>query len=390
MKGSITPIKSTDRILSLDILRGIALLGIALVNVLGFNASFFNFGGFYNNLTDPFQLNFYQIYISLTADKFIFLYSFLFGYGFALLYQKYGSNGKKFTQFYLRRLFYLALFGIFHILFLWAGDILFLYAVAGIILFSLRRVNSKLLAPIGFFLYFFISFWLILAIWIPLPDGLSSTCTTCLENARQVYSNSNYLEILKLRLYEYYSFRYINLLYYLPKVMGIFIFGYLASRNKLHEKVSQNRLKGLIVLAAVSCLAAVLYFFYETMVFNLLSKNSPFLNATYMGAYELMNLFLASSYILIIFHFVSFGGALLAPFAYAGRMSLTNYIMQSILFSIIFYGWGFGQFGSQKPYDLMGYALGIVIIQMILSYFWLKYHKQGPLEWMWRKLAYRH
>ncbi len=90
MTRELKAVKKTNRIQSLDILRGFALLGIALVNVLGFNASFFDFGGFYNNLPDPTQQKIYSTFIGLTADKFIFLYSFLFGYGFFLQFNKYG------------------------------------------------------------------------------------------------------------------------------------------------------------------------------------------------------------------------------------------------------------------------------------------------------------
>jgi uncharacterized protein len=72
-----------------------------------------------------------------------------------------------------------------------------------------------------------------------------------------------------------------------------------------------------------------------------------------------------------------------------GRMSLTNYIIQSVIFSIIFYGWGFGEFGMKEPTLFIWYAIGIFISQVIFSYFWLKTKNQGPLERLWRKLSYR-
>lgn len=113
------------------------------------------------------------------------------------------------------------------------------------------------------------------------------------------------------------------------------------------------------------------------------------MNAVYMGAYELMNLFMALSYILLILLLASYKFNILKPFAYVGRMSLTNYIMQSLIFSIIFYGWGFGKFGMQEPTIFVWYAVGVFVFQLIFSYIWLKKRKHGPLEWLWRKLSYQ-
>lgn len=388
MPQEITAIKSQNRIESIDILRGFALLGIALVNVFGFNASFFDFGGFYNNLPDPVQQKFYHIFIGLTADKFIFLYSFLFGYGFYLQYSKFSSSAKNFRNFYTRRLFYLALFGIAHVLFLWAGDILLLYAVAGLFLFLIRKFSNSLLFFIGFFFYFFISFWLVLSIWVPLPNSLSSTCTACLNDALHIYPTANYIACLKLRLVEYYSFRNINVLYYLTKVLGIFIFGYLASKYHLHHLIQTRKIRWIFTFLLVSSSGLLFYFYYETWVYKLLPAESKYMNALYMGAYELMNLFMALSYILLIFILASYKYNILKPLAFVGRMSLTNYILQSVLFSVIFYGWGFGKFGLQQPTIFIWYAVGIFIFQLVLSYFWLKENNQGPLEWFWRKLSY--
>jgi len=308
MQSKLIATNSKNRIESIDVLRGFALLGIALVNVFGFNASFFDFGGFYNNLPDPAQLEFYHTFIGLSADKFIFVYSFLFGYGFYLQYQKYGEGGKSFNIYYKRRLFFLAIFGIAHVLFLWAGDILLPYAIAGFILFLLRKKSDKLLLLIGLIFYFFISIWLILSIWIPLPNGLSSTCTECLTDALQIYQTGNYLECLKLRIFEYYSFRNINILYYLTKVTGIFLFGFLASKHQLHQQIQDNRIKWIIIFLLVSIAGCLLYFNYEKWVFKMLPTESDFINAFYMGAYELMNLFVAMSYILLILILASFKG----------------------------------------------------------------------------------
>jgi uncharacterized protein len=196
------------------------------------------------------------------------------------------------------------------------------------------------------------------------------------------------MECSKLRFTEYYAFRNINLVYYLSKVFGIFLFGFLASKYQLHHKVKDKKAKWLIIFVVVLSIGVLLYFNHEKWVFKLFSSDSIYMNSMYMAAYELMNLFMALSYILLILILSSLQLKILKPLAQVGRMSLTNYIMQSILFSVIFYGWGFGKFGMKEPTIFIWYAVGIFIFQLIFSYFWLKVNKQGPLEWLWRKLAY--
>ena len=387
----IQPTSLKNRIHSIDILRGVAILGIGLVNILGFNASFFDFGGYYHSLKDPEELSFYTSFIALSADKFIFIFSFLFGYGAYLQYAKFKENDAVFIPFFKRRMFYLALFGIAHILLLWAGDILLMYAVAGIFLLLFRKSKNRMLIMLGIFFYFFIGIWLLLSAWIPLPNALSSTCNECLKDALAIYPTGNYFECLKLRLIEYLTFRNINLLYYLPKVVGIFFFGYIAAKWKLHDAITRNFKKWFLILSILSIVAIIVFVYYEQTVFLIMPEESIFLGVVFMTGYELMNLLLASAYILFILILSSnkWTQILMMPFSYVGRMSLTNYIFQSLVFSLIFYGWGLGKFGMSNPRTFIWYAVILFIFQMIASYFWLRYRKQGPLEALWRKLTYK-
>jgi uncharacterized protein len=387
MKENISPVSTRERISSIDILRGFALLGIVLVNTLGFNSSFFNFGGYYSNLPDNFQETFYTFYISLTADKFIFLFSFLFGYGIYLQYAKFKKEKGNFNGFFSRRMLVLSLFGIAHVLFLWAGDILFLYSIAGFVILLLRKFSAKWQILLAFFFYFFIGIWLTIGVWIHLPDALSSTCTEYLDKAKTIYANGNYISCLILRLQEYFAFRNINAFYYLPKIIGIALFGFIASKYNFHQRVAANKLKWSIVLIVIAMVGIVSYFGYEKLV----NYESPFANAVYMTGYEFMNIFVASSYLLFIILMASFISVakFLKPIALMGRMSLTNYIMQSLILSIIFYGWGFGLFGQTKVTSVVLIAVCVYIFQVIINVVWFRFYDQGPLEKLWRKLAYK-
>lgn len=387
MDQTINPVAPQKRIISIDILRGLALFGILLVNVLGFNASFFDFGGFYGNLSDPFQQSFYNVYISLTADKFIFLFSFLFGYGIYMQYNKFKGNSKEFNYFFIRRMSLLAIFGILHIVFLWAGDILFLYAIAGLIILVIYNYRNSGLLILSVFFYFFIAIWLLFSVWINLPDAMSSTCTNCLETALNTYSSSSYFICLKLRLDEYLAFSNINAFYYLPKVIGIVIIGFLASKVDLFTRIARSSKTWIVVFITLSLISTFVYFKFESIV----NFESSYANAVYMLGYEVMNIFVASTYILaiILISSIQTFAKILKPIANTGRMSLTNYIMQSVILSVIFYGWGFGLFGHQKVTDLVLIAICVYLFQMVYSSVWLKYFDQGPLEALWRKFSYK-
>lgn len=383
---NIPPIPETRRITTLDAVRGFALLGIVLVNALGFNASFFNFGGFYAQLPDPAQQNFYNIFIGLSADKFIFLFSFLFGYGIYMQYRKWQFNESAFPLFFSKRMLFLAIAGMLHILLLWAGDILLLYAIAGFIVIALRRLPNGLILGLGFFFYFFISFFLAAKVSLVLPDPMSSTCPGCLEKARDVYASGNYFDILALRLQEYFAFRNINLFYYLPKIIGISLIGFAASSENLHQSIATRRYLWTLIWIAVAAIAALLYFRYEDIV----NFGNSYANAIYMGAYETMNFFVASGYLLLIMLLAGgkAGSRFFRPLGNIGKMSLTTYLFQSLLLAFIFQGWGLGFFGTTRVTTVLLTALAIYIMQIILAQLWLKKHKQDPLEKLWRKFSY--
>ncbi|HBG71880.1 MAG: hypothetical protein A2W93_03805 [Bacteroidetes bacterium GWF2_43_63] len=381
------PESTKERISSLDILRGFALLGIVVVNSLGFNASFFNFGGYYGSLPDPEQQLFYNVFISLTADKFIFLFSFLFGYGIFMQYRKFKENNQPFGHFFSRRMMLLAMFGMAHVVLLWAGDILLPYAIAGLIVFLLRKAPTVLQLMLAIFFYFFVAFWMAASTCIPLPDSMTSLCTECLGQARIVYSSGNYFEILQLRLHEYADFRNINMFYYLPKIIGITLFGFVASKYFLHKKVAAHKLLWAISLVLIAVVAIIIYLKYESVF----SIEGPFAMAAFMAGYELMNLFVASTYLLFILLIASFPAParLLKPFALMGRMSLTNYLMQSLILGIIFYGWGFGFFGQTNVMMVVGIALAVYVFQIIVNIVWFRFYDSGPLEKVWRTWSYR-
>jgi uncharacterized protein len=271
---------------------------------------------------------------------------------------------------------------------LWAGDILVLYSITGLLMLIVYKLPTKWQIVLAIFFYFFIGIWLSFTVWVHLPNALSSTYTEGLQKAKLIYAHGNYFDCLNLRLQEYFAFRNINAFYYLPKIIGLTILGFIAAKFNFHKKVASNKLKWFLVLIVFMFIAIALYLGFEKIV----DTQSPFANAIYMTGYELTNLFIACSYLLLILLFSSFISIakLFRPIALMGRMSLTNYISQSIIFSIIFYGWGFGLFGQTKATIVVLIAILVYVFQVILTLIWFKFYQQGPLEKLWRKFSYMH
>ncbi|RLD50811.1 MAG: hypothetical protein DRJ05_19150 [Bacteroidetes bacterium] len=391
-KPVFRPTDPKARITQVDILRGFALFGVLLVNVFGYNSSFFDFGGFYKTFNDPLNSMVFNLVIGFGADKFIFIFSFLFGVGFSIMYLKYQADEQHFYRLYLRRLLVLMLFGIIHIVFFWAGDILFSYSLMGIILLFSRKLHSGLLLFFSVFAYFYPIIHIALQSVLPfLPDALSSVTDITMPTVIDIYSGGSYSEIFILRLNEYYAFRNINLIYYAPKVISLFFLGYLFYKHKYLERINSSPGRYSVVFVVLFTIGIVLNLFTDNIVNTLADpETNSFYLAIYMLVFEITNIFLGLSYILMILILsqIVFFKTILNPLKYVGRMALTNYLMQSIIFTTIMYSYGFGKFGSFQPWQLVIFAVVVFVLQIFISKIWLQNFRFGPLEWIWRKLTY--
>jgi len=387
------PTNPQNRIQQIDILRGFALFGVLMVNVFGYNASFFDFSGFYQRFSEEVQQNIFSFIVNYGADKFIGLFSLLFGMGFSIMYLKYQSDEKYFLKIYTRRLMALLVFGILHIVFFWAGDILFSYAILGFVLLLLRKQSSKLLLPLSIFIYFFPILYLVVSIHLNfLPDALSSTSQMKLPEVIKIYSTGSFADIFKLRLHEYWSFRNINLIYYAPKVLSLFIFGFLFYKHQFIQKINAKKAR-FFILAILLLFVGILLNNYTMELVKLFtqSDSNPYFTSWYMGIFEITNVFLILSYLLIILILSQaiYFQFLLTPLKYVGRMSLTNYISYSIVFTTVMYSYGFGKFGSFTPLELVIIAFIVFAVQLYICKIWLRYFSFGPMEWIWRRLTYK-
>lgn len=379
------PIEEKDRIVSLDLMRGLALLGILLANSMHFQFGLF----LVPDIHDYYPLGALdraaEIFIQLFAQaSFYTLFSFLFGYGMSLLKERLEQRELRFGVVYWRRILILLVVGYLHGLFIWDGDILFVYALTSFILFFFLKLKERGLLIWSFLLL------LLMASSIATPEDESTTLIDeqlyqySIEE-KEALSSGSYAEVVSFRMdADPLGMGIIGDIIItstaMVSVLGMFLLGAFVARKKWLEDIPRHRalIKRIwwvtLLVGFPSKLAFVIQGTYQ----------SEMLHTTVGGPFVAM--FYASSIALIASS--DKGKKLLQPLAYVGRLSLTNYLMQSIVFTTLFYGYGIGLF------DRIGYFAGILLvfafffIQVIASKWWLKHYRMGPFEWVWRAGTY--
>ena len=370
----------------LDALRGFALLGIALANFPEFGLWTFLSNEAQGGMPTAGMDRVARFCQYLLVDgKFYTIFSVLFGIGFALFLSR-----RSVALFY-RRMGVLLVIGLIHLMFIWSGDILLLYAVGGLLLPLFLRCKDRTLLIVAAAL---ILLPVVLDGWqqwtgadfaAPLYEAWwrqanSSGITE--ENfaawLRDADSYAVVWEFLKQgaieRMWEFVGG------HRLPKVLGLFLIGYCIGRARLYARFHELRpqlVRTFRWTLAVGLPTSVLYAWSAT-------GGQP------LGA-TVHSLLYALSVVPMGFAYMCGICLWLKPFLslrWAGRMALTCYIGQSLIGILLFYGIGFGLGTSFGLVHVELTALAVFIIEVLLCRLWLRYFRFGPLEWIWRMLTY--
>lgn len=390
-------VQSQPRIEIVDALRGFALFGILFINITAFYAP----GGppGFAMSGDLFDRIVVYSLIVFVESKFFTLFSFLFGIGFSI--QMARSGNQNFTKKFIRRLLVLGLFGVAHIVFLWEGDILFLYSLVGFPLLLFRRATPRSFVRLILALLIVPSILVILvfsaietARVIPTYSAQISQAETSLleqfvESRRQAaddLSGGSYLKLLAERVNEY-QVTFLLLLTRVPIVLAMFLLGlrigqeeYLTDANAHMRLLKKVRFWGLSVGFAVS-LAVI---FGYTIFQHLSALTFLFFNQTLAG--PILSMGYAAAFVLAARS--SVWQPIVKLLNFVGRMSLTNYLLQSMICAIIFSGYGLGLAGKIKPFTGILLSAIIFAAQILLSKIWLAFFRFGPAEWLWRSATY--
>ncbi|MCK0155780.1 DUF418 domain-containing protein [Cellulophaga sp. F20128] len=399
------PVAPNQRIEYLDVLRGIAIFFIFCANIVYFSG-YFDFpvelrtGPTFFKIDDYFEFVMHM----LVDGKFYSIFSLLFGIGCAIQLQNITSQNKHFTSFFRRRMLWLLGFGLLHLVFLWMGDILTLYALLGLVLILFVQCTDKqllqwavilILLPLlnwgvihllGFnYPSFFYNLNPQFNAYVGVPN--STDYGILLTDFNAYLRNENLLDFFKANM----GATFIRIGDILNegrafKVLGIFLLGLWAGRKILNENLLENRaflkkiaIWGLCIGLPISCSRSFIVFFLDS---------SDFWSFMSTLSYAFGTVPLAIAYTAILALVFKKEGRFLHWFAPVGKMALSNYLMQTIVATIVFYGIGFKLAGSLGYTLVIGSGLLIFSAQVIFSRWWLKRFTFGPMEWLWRQLTY--
>jgi uncharacterized protein len=391
------PAAQKERIVPIDVLRGVALLGILVMNIQAFAMP----GAAYVNPTaygDLSGVNF-AVWLAgrLLADqKFMTIFAMLFGAGIILMTQRQERAGGRPTLYHFRRNGLLILLGLMHAHLLWDGDILFEYGVCAMVAYFFRRLSPHWLIVIG----------LALLCIPPIFNGLFSLALPHIDADTLAEMSKDWSPTPEAIQEELAAFRgswvaQVSFRFHSSLLMETLIFA----------AWTGWRVGGLMLIGMA---------FFKLGIFN--ATRPPRLYwafiliglpigtmLTGLGAYrdfeehwELARMFLGMNYNYVGSLFTSLawtgvvmlvcqaqpGAALISRLAAVGQMALTNYILQTVLCTTLFYGHGFGLFGSVQRVGQIAIVLCVWTIELILSPCWLARFTAGPLEWVWRSLTY--
>jgi uncharacterized protein len=391
-------VEKQDRIQVLDVLRGCALGGILIINAMSILAV--------RGSTPAFTIDIpavervlQDVVLVFIESKFFTLFSLLFGIGFAIQIQSAERQGNSFIPRISRRMAGLLLFGVLHILLLWDGDILVIYAITGTLLIAFRRASYRnirrwiisLLAVPGA---------LVLAVFVYTlaarltESGLSSMQKSDVSIAKEFASNSatqkllsnGFISSIADRIHTYQELSPL-LLSRIPTVLAMFLLGLCLGRSnfirELPEKtevLKKVRFWGLTIGLSLMTLILI-----ATKTFPTTSGLVAVIEDQYLAGPILCLGYAAA---MTLFFLKNPKRRLFSYFATVGRMALTNYLLQSLVLTWLSYGWGFGLALSLNGFQVVGICIALYVAQIVFCDFWMRRFTYGPLEWIWRCITY--
>lgn len=398
-ESNVRPAAESERIVALDALRGLGVLGILVMNI----ESFGRVGAEYVNPTavQPLRGSDFWMWLgsALFADeKFMGIFAMLFGAGIVLLTSRIEARGKKPTAIFVRRSAWLALFGLLHAFLLWSGDILFTYAICGLLAYPFRRLAPRRLLAIGLIVMglgsglsimtgWSMKFWppeavagLEQAVWRPTPQQAAAEIAAY---------RSGWLGQMPKRFQDSVAEETFGMLFYFFwRAAGLMLVGMaLYKWGVLTASRSSRFYQGWIAAGACIGLPVIGFGAWRDVQSGWDMRNSLFFDAQFnYWASPLVSMAWISLVMLCC------RAPAWAPrtsrLAVVGRMAFSNYILETLICTTIFYGHGLGLFARLNRVELGAIVLGVWAIVFLVSQAWMQKFYFGPLEWLWRSLTY--
>ena len=404
------PIAPSERIEIVDVLRGFAILGILVVNMYWF--------------ANPLLLAFSEVepwdgpvdrmvrwgIAFFCEGKFYTLFSLLFGFGMYMQMMRAQARGAPFVPRFARRLCILLLIGLAHVALLWPGDILIAYALVGFALLLFRNCSPRTLL-----------IWSALALVSLTVVAAALTCFVLLARAAglvglspgtgaaapvdaetsgilfrwamdayKVYGEGSVAQILRQRLFDYMITFFAAIIFSFPMFLGLFLLGVYTGRRGLLENLASQTgfFRRLLVWGLVFGVPASAYGVVAAELVGFDDLTWPFVAWVFTGTVGPLGMTCAYAAGLVLLFQRESGRRFLQPLASVGRMALTNYLLQSLICTSLCYNYGLGLYGDISPAAGVALTFAIFAVQIVLSNWWLRWYRFGPVEWLWRSLTY--
>jgi uncharacterized protein len=384
------PTPPSDRITSLDALRGFALLGILVINIRVFSMpeqTLLN-PTVYGDFTGLDYWTWFLGHVFAQA-KFITVFSALFGAGVLLFVESKEEKGQDAARLHLRRTAVLIAIGLLHAYLLWYGDILVTYGLTGIFLLFVRDLDARRLTTLaGVFLLFVPAIELFAAVSIG-GEAIAAQWQPAEAAIREQVATyrGGWLDQMSHRVsssFQRQTSGFIGQSFW--RVGGVMLLGMaLYKKGVLTDERSTAFYRRLVAGGVVGVGIVVAGVAYVEANDWSAGAALYWRQFNYVGS-----LLVAGGYVGLVTLFVRWRGEGLATRALAavGRTAFTNYLLQTVVATTIFYGHGLGLFGSVSRVEAMGIVVAIWAVQVPLSVLWLRYFRFGPVEWVWRTLTY--
>lgn len=393
------PAAAPARLAALDIVRGVAVLGILLLNILSFalpEAAYDNpraYGGWHGADLAAWAINFL-----LFDGRMRGLFSFLFGASTLLVIERAEASGRNPAKVHYRRMAWLLLFGLAHLWLVWKGDILAHYAMVGMLAYAMRHLPVPRLLILGTMLALLS---VVLFATIPLAIAQLQCCVrdpAQLQSYVQAFGapspadlakelaryRGGYGTILAARLREGVETPFSLLLFFGPETLAYMLFGMAALRSgMLQGKWTPARYRRWLVL----CWSISLPVYSVLAIWQVASGFDLLAVTTALPIAALARPLMVAGWICLILLLARPGGACIARIAAAGRMAFTNYLATSLICTTLFYGYGLGWYGQFSRWQLYPVVFLVWASILLWSQPWLARFRYGPFEWLWRSLS---
>jgi uncharacterized protein len=426
-KPKAEPVSEAQRLKLIDALRGVALLGILLMNIPGFAMPQYSSESY---RSDPSNINFCVSTVIgvLFEGKMRALFGMIFGAGVMLFISKKLQTGRPVTFLFYRRMFWLVIFGLIHAhLILWVGDIVYLYGICGMILYLFRNMNPRYLVLIVFLmamtdfaantgLYQWARAKRIAYVeaknaetegktlseeqekaieeWRELEKSFIPNRADAEENTRKMKSDyatvASYIRPLAFKLQTLFlPVEVWDSLALMMLGLALYRWGFLSGRW-------ENRHYWLVMVIGYGIgLPLVIYSRYHSILHRpnieaILARMEavPIEWTGLIYPFQRILIVMAHVSAIILLYKAGFMQGLFRRLEAVGQMAFTNYIMHSVICTFFFFGYGLSYFGELEYYQLYFVVAAIWIFQLIVSPLWLQFFLYGPLEWLWRSLTY--